>query len=80
MAIDHIEWLARRAAFSGLRLKPARDLFNALYAADALALEDGNMTKAALRAGGATTAPGLRRMLRRSGSKEDSTDLTEGQE
>lgn len=65
MALEHIQWLARKSATANLSLKEARDLFNTLYAADALALEGGNMTAAARRAGFPMQAPGLRRMLKR---------------
>ena len=68
MAEEHIKWLAQRAAMSNLKLKPARDLFNALYVADALMLEGGNMTRAAKRAGPSISAPSIRRVLRRSGN------------
>lgn len=48
---EHIKRLARLCAMKGLKLKDARSLFDALYIADALIVEDGNKTKAAQRAG-----------------------------
>lgn len=45
------QWLARRCAERGLRLSDARALFEALYIADALVLEHGNISAAARRAG-----------------------------
>ncbi|WP_366942701.1 helix-turn-helix domain-containing protein [uncultured Roseobacter sp.] len=48
---DPIKFVARRCAMRGLNLKDARDLFDALMISDAIALEDGNKTKAAKRLG-----------------------------
>lgn len=45
-----IEYLARKAAVSGLCLRDARSLFDALYVADALAIEGGSLSRAAQRA------------------------------
>ena len=47
VAVEDIQALARKAAHSGLRLRDARALFEALYIADALHLADGNLTAAA---------------------------------
>lgn len=46
-----IRALAQRCATSNLPLKDARALFEALYLADAMALANGNRTKAGERAG-----------------------------
>jgi DNA-binding NtrC family response regulator len=46
-----IAFLARRCAFSNLTLADARDLFDALYLADALRSAEGNRTMAAEIAG-----------------------------
>lgn len=48
---EAIEWLARRCAARGLRWRDAMTLFDALYIADALAIEGGNVSAAAIRAG-----------------------------
>ena len=46
-----IEALARRSAVAGLGLRDARQLFEALYIADALVLSQGSVTGAADIAG-----------------------------
>lgn len=46
-----IRRIAQRCARANLRLRDARALFEAIYRADALALEGGNITRAAKRAG-----------------------------
>ena len=63
MSAEDITWLAKKAAFSGLRLNQAQCLFDALYVADALAIEGGNVSAAAVRAEFGRT--GINRMLRR---------------
>ena len=66
--VGKIKWLARKAAKADLKLKPARHLFDALYVADALMMERGNMTKAASRAGHYERGPGVRRILKAAGT------------
>lgn len=44
---DKIRWLAERCVESGLSLKEAVHLFDALYISDALARTKGNATRAA---------------------------------
>lgn len=48
---DRIAALARRSAASGLKLRQAVSLFEALYAADCLVVSKGNVTRAAEVAG-----------------------------
>lgn len=62
--VRRIKWLARRSAVANLTLKQAQNLFGALYAADALMIAEGNMTKAAERSG-VSNAASLRRISKR---------------
>lgn len=51
MAEEHIKQLARACALGNIPLRDARCLFDSMYAADAVMLEGGRMTRAADRAG-----------------------------
>ena len=46
-AEDKIKYLARKCANSGLKLRDARMLLDSLIIADALAMNNGNISKAA---------------------------------
>ena len=62
--ITPTEWLARHCVVKGLRLRDAVALFEALYIADAIAAERGNVTAAAARAGVSREMIRLRRPRR----------------
>jgi DNA-binding NtrC family response regulator len=51
LATDEIEALAHETVIRGLKLKDARDIFEAVYMANALSVAGGSKTKAAEIAG-----------------------------
>ena len=69
---ETIAHLARKCANANLRMAHAVDLFVALYLADAVGLERGNITHAADRAGIARTS--FIRRIRKQRGRHDQSD------